>query len=178
MERSICPTSPVNLVWSKSFGHPLWNFYGADGVIFLLAMHGYPVAYLMVAVTLDRIPRALEQAARISGAGTLRTLRTVTFPLILPAALSAFLLSTVSNLADFGIPSIVGTPERYQTLATLIYRYVQSGTVDSPLQAVSGIGLTMLLAVILVLTLVRHIPQPKLPYVAQLDEPEPLHIST
>jgi iron(III) transport system permease protein len=172
------PTSPVNLVWNKSFGHPLWNFYGADGVIFLLAMHGYPVAYLMVAVTLDRIPRALEQAARISGAGTLRTLRTVTFPLILPAALSAFLLSTVSNLADFGIPSIVGTPERYQTLATLIYRYVQSGTVDNPLQAVSGIGLTMLLAVILVLTLVRHIPQPKLPYVAQLDESEPLHIST
>ena len=172
------PTSPVNLVWNKSFGHPLWNFYGADGVIFLLAMHGYPVAYLMVAVTLDRIPRALEQAARISGAGTLCTLRTVTFPLILPAALSAFLLSTVSNLADFGIPSIVGTPERYQTLATLIYRYVQSGTVDNPLQAVSGIGLTMLLAVILVLTLVRHIPQPKLPYVAQLDEPEPLHIST
>ena len=96
-------------------------------------MHGYPVAYLMVAVTLDRIPRALEQAARISGAGTLRTLRTVTFPLILPAALSAFLLSTVSNLADFGIPSIVGTPGRYQTLATLIYRYVQSGTVDNPL---------------------------------------------
>lgn len=171
------PTSPINLAWTQAFGHPLWNLYGGDGVIFLLAVHGYPVAYLMIAVALDRIPDSLEQAARISGAGAWCTLRTVTLPLVLPAALSALILSVVSNLADFGIPSIVGTPERYQTLATLIYRYVQSGTVDSPLQIISGIGMLMLLVVVALLTAVRRIRQPKLTYVARTGQAKPMHMA-
>lgn len=142
------------IAWSGLFGPnvgvnawfdgPLWNIYGGDGVIFLLTLHSYPLAYLIVATALRGLPADLEHAARISGASPLTTLRDVTLPLIRPALLSAFTLTVVANLGDFGIPAIIGTPERYYTLATMVYRYLQSGTVEAPLQVVSTLGVVLL----------------------------------
>jgi len=144
--------SPVNRFWTEIFGGPLWNIYGGDGVVFLLIVHSYPIAYLIIGAALRRVPSDLEQLARVGGAGAWTAVRHVTIPLLKPALLSAFTLTLVSNLADFGIPSIIGLPERYVTLSTLVYRYIQSGTVDAPLEVVSTIGLLLLvLAAITVL---------------------------
>jgi len=143
------PASTVNRAWSEATGGPLWVVYGGDGVVFLLVVHSFPIAYLVVAATLRRIPSDLEQAARTSGAGPWRTVRDVTLPLLRPAALSAFTLVAVSNLADFGIPSIVGLPEGYVTLSTLVYRYLQSGTVEAPLEVVATIGVVLLALAVL-----------------------------
>ncbi|WP_297590784.1 iron ABC transporter permease [uncultured Corynebacterium sp.] len=126
------------------FGREIWNIYGADGVIFLMTLHSYPVVYVIVAAALRSIPADLELAARISGAGSARILRTVTLPLLGPAFLSAFTLTAVSNLADFGIPSILGSPVRFETLATMVYRMMESGIVANPLQVVSTIGTVLL----------------------------------
>ena len=138
------PTGPLNAAWRQWFGGPLWNIYGGDGVIFLLIVHSYPVAYIVVSAALRRVPSDLEQAARISGASAFRAVIGITLPLLRPAMLSAFTLVAVSNLADFGIPAIIGLPERYVTLSTLVYRYIQSGTVDSPLEVVATIGMVLL----------------------------------
>ncbi|GAA1734579.1 iron ABC transporter permease [Microbacterium paludicola] len=140
------PASPLNLWWRGITGQPLWSVYGGDGVVILLAIHSCPVALLVVSAALRRVPADLEQAARIAGAGPLRALATVTLPLLRPAMLSSFMLIAVGNLADFGIPSIIGLPERFTTLATLVYRYLQSGTIDDPLAVVATIG-TVLLAI-------------------------------
>ena len=126
------------------FGREIWNIYGVDGVIFLMTLHSYPVVYVIIAAALRSIPADLELAARISGAGSARILRTVTLPLLGPAFLSAFTLTAVSNLADFGIPSILGSPVRFETLATMVYRMMESGIVANPLQVVSTIGSVLL----------------------------------
>lgn len=142
------------IAWVQLFGrnqgfnavtdHQIWNIYGADGVIFLLTLHAYPIVYVIMASALRKIPRDLELAARLSGAGTWTTLRTVTLPLVRPALLSAFTLTFVSNLGDFGIPALIGSPARFETLATMVYRFVESGTVPNPLQVVSTIGVVLL----------------------------------
>ena len=139
------PSATVNTFWSTHFGGPLWNLYGGDGVIFLLTLHSYPIAMMIVTAALRRVPADLEQAARIAGSSAPRALWEVTTPLLRPAMLSSFTLIAVSNLADFGIPSIIGLPERYVTLSTLVYRYLQSGTVDDPLAVVAAIGFVLLL---------------------------------
>lgn len=139
------PSSFVNRWWSERFGDPLWNLYGGDGVVFLLTVHGFPIAMMIVSQALRRIPADLEQAARVAGSSAPRALWDVTVPLLRPAMLSSFTLIAVSNLADFGIPAIIGLPERYTTLSTLVYRYLQSGTVDDPLAVVAVIGLVLLL---------------------------------
>lgn len=143
------PTAPVNRWWSEVTGSPLWNIYGGDGVIFLLTVHSYPIVMLIVSSALRRVPADLEQAARIAGASALRALTTITLPLLRPALLSSFTLVAVSNLADFGIPSIIGLPERFTTLSTLVYRYIQSGTVEKPLEVVATIGVVLLVLALL-----------------------------
>ncbi|GEK80288.1 ABC transporter permease [Agrococcus baldri] len=147
------PAAPINRWWREHFGEPLWSVYGADGVIMLLIVHSYPIAMLIITAALRRVPADLEQAARIAGASAPRALRTVTVPLLRGAVLSAFTLTAVSNLADFGIPSILGTPERFTTLSTLVYRYIQSGTVDDPLGVVATIGVVLLIVALLSLVL-------------------------
>ena len=57
----------------------------------------------------------------MSGAGPVRTLLTVTFPLILPAIVSSMLLSFIVMLGIYGIPAVLGTPARIPVLTTYIY---------------------------------------------------------
>lgn len=147
------PTGPANVAWTDWFGGPLWNIYGGDGVVFLLIVHSYPIAYIIVSAALRRVPSDLEQAARIGGASAFRAVAGVTLPLLRPAVLSAFTLIAVSNLADFGIPSIIGLPERYVTLSTLVYRYIQSGTVESPLEVVATIGIVLLILAVVAMVI-------------------------
>src|SRR5699024_5871596 len=54
------------------------------------------------------------------------------------------LFRSVANLSDFGIPALLGSPARFETLATMVYRFMDSGTVDNPLQVVSTIGVVLL----------------------------------
>lgn len=126
-----------------------WQFYGGSGVIFLLTLHSLPMAYLVVSAALARVPADLELAARLAGATPRRVFADVTLPLIRQALLAAFTLIFVGNLGDFGIPILVGSPGGYDTLATMIYRFLQSGTVSAPLQVTSQIGIVLLVLGIL-----------------------------
>ncbi|MCV9993398.1 iron ABC transporter permease [Paeniglutamicibacter sp. ZC-3] len=134
------------------------SIFGGWGVVFLLAVHSYPVAYLVIAAALRRIPGNLEEAARISGAGTAQVLRSVTLPLLRPGLLAAFVLTLVANMSDFGIPALIGLPERYTTLTTLVYRYLASSTTSNPLPAVSAIGLVLLALAVLTVLVQRRLP--------------------
>ncbi|MDJ0318298.1 ABC transporter permease [Arthrobacter antibioticus] len=134
------------------------SIFGGWGVVFLLTVHSYPMAYLVISAALKRIPGNLEEASRISGAGTVSVLRTVTLPLLGPGLLAAFVLTMVANLSDFGIPALIGLPERYTTLTTLVYRFLASSTTSNPLPAVSAIGLVLLVMAILAVMAQRKLP--------------------
>lgn len=129
---------------NRAFGTEIWNIYGGDGVTVLLTIHSYPIVYVIVSAALRRIPAELEHAARVAGATTSQVIATVTLPLLRPAMLSAFTLTAVANLADFGIPALIGSPAGFETLATMIYSFVDSSTVDNPLQVASTIGVVLL----------------------------------
>lgn len=135
--------TPGGLV-DRTLGFAPWDFYGFSGVAFLLTLHSYPMAYFVVAAALRRIPADFIDAARMGGATPVRTQIDVTLPLIRPAIAAAFTLTFVSSVGDFGIPIIVGVPGGLDTLSTMVYRYLESGTVDSPLQVVSQIGIILL----------------------------------
>lgn len=134
------PSQGINRI----LGREVWNIYGADGVTFLLAVHSFPMAYVIIVSALRSIPPELELAARIAGASPGQVFFSVTIPLLRPALIASFTLAAIANLADFGIPAILGSPARFETLATMIYRFMDSGTVDNPLQVVSTLGVGLL----------------------------------
>jgi len=89
---------------------------------------------------------SLEEAAEISGASALRTMFTVTFPLIAPAIVSGMLLSFVVMLGIYGVPATLGAPANINVLTTYIFqltswsppRYGTAASVAMILMVVTG----------------------------------------
>lgn len=100
---------------------PEWLAYGFLPIVVTMTLHYYPFAYLMVSGALASVDAQLEEAGEVLGAGRWAVLRRVSFPLILPAILSAFILTFSRALGTFGTPYFLGAPVRYFTLPTMIY---------------------------------------------------------
>lgn len=99
----------------------LWNVRGADGVVFVIILTTFPLAYVIVLGALDRLDPSLEESARISGARLYRVVRDVTLPAMWPAVVSAAALVFVEALANFGVPAVLGFSDGFFVLTTKIY---------------------------------------------------------
>lgn len=98
-----------------------FDFYTMTGIILVFGMYYAPYVYMFTSAALRNMDPSLEEAAEISGASPLRTLATVTFPLIAPAILSGMLLSFVVMLGIYGIPAVLGAPADLHVLTTYLY---------------------------------------------------------
>jgi iron(III) transport system permease protein len=99
---------------------PSWLSYGPVPIIICSALHYYTFFFLFVSAALMSIDSNLEEAGELMGASRWRILRRVTFPLILPAILSGFIMTFSKVMGTFGGPNILGTPVRYYVVATMI----------------------------------------------------------
>ena len=69
-----------------------------------------PYAILVLMPRLQQIDSSLEEAAYDLGASRLRTFRSITLPLILPAVLSAYLIAFTTSFDEYAVASfVVGT---------------------------------------------------------------------
>jgi iron(III) transport system permease protein len=93
-----------------------YNIYGPHGIVLVQLISEIPLVTLILSAVFASISRDLEEAAEDLGGRPLFILRTVTFPLVTPAILTAFLLSFISSISDFGNPMLIGGG--YQVLAT------------------------------------------------------------
>ena len=69
-----------------------------------------PYAILVLMPRLQQIDASLEEAAYDLGASRLRTFRSITLPLILPAVVSAYLIAFTTSFDEYAVASfVVGT---------------------------------------------------------------------
>jgi len=114
-------TGLLNLLAAKA-GIPFHiDLYTMPGMIFVFGIYYAPYVYMFTAAALKNMDPSLEEAAEISGASALRTMATVTFPLILPAIISGMLLSFVVMLGIYGVPAVLGAPANISLLTTYIF---------------------------------------------------------
>jgi iron(III) transport system permease protein len=141
------PVGFVNQLWMALTGdpEPLFRIYGALGIVLALSLYNYPLAYLTVLASLERMDPALEEAARSSGATPFRMVRDVTLPLVAPAVGAGAVLVFLSSVANFGIPAILGFPAKYFVLTTKIFATILD--FDRP----NNLGLAAALSFLLVL---------------------------
>jgi len=125
---------------------PLFNIYGFGGVVLILVLRGYPVVYITVVRALQNMNASYEEAAEISGAGRFTLLRTITFPLMLPAISGAALLVFASSIANFGVAAVLGIPANFYVLTTQIYATILSYGVDNNITIASCLSLYLIAA--------------------------------
>ena len=106
---------------------PEWLSYGTFPISLTLAIHYFPFAYLLVAGALATIDSQMEEGALITGAGRLMTLRRITFPVVAPAFVAAFILTFGKTIGQFALPFLLGAPTQFHTLATMVYANLALG---------------------------------------------------
>jgi len=139
-----------------AIGGPLYDMLGIDIVFtwFAAALASAVVSFPLMArammVAIGDVDTKLEMSARSLGAGPLRVLMTITFPLAYRGIFSGVLLGFVRALSEFGATIVVAgnTPGRTQTLPLAIYTRVQVGDNGLALQLV---GVSVGLAVVTLL---------------------------
>jgi iron(III) transport system permease protein len=98
-----------------------FNIFTLPGMIFVEGMSGSTTLFLLMVGAFRLMDPSMEEAARISGARTLTTLRRVTLGLMMPAVLAAAMYAFLGNLDDFETPLLIGLQAGIYLLPTLIY---------------------------------------------------------
>ncbi|MDO4853446.1 MAG: iron ABC transporter permease [Clostridia bacterium] len=100
--------------------------YGPLAIIIVLSLHYYAYTYLLVSAALNSINSELEEMGEIQGASKALILRRITLPLVLPAMLSAVILTFSKAIGTFGVINYLGSPVRFRTLSSELYSNSQS----------------------------------------------------
>ena len=124
----LSPNAGTLNVWLKSTlglqQSPL-NIYSLGGMIWVMALGSTSFIFLLVVNALRNMDASLEESARTSGAGAMRTALTVTLPLMAPIILSAGMLSFIRAMDSFEVPVLLGLPAKVFVFSNRIYAAVQ-----------------------------------------------------
>jgi putative spermidine/putrescine transport system permease protein len=115
----------TTLAWLGWINKPLPLMYNEFGVVVGLVHIYVPFMVLTLVGVIGRIDPALEEAARILGAGRLRAFLEVTLPLSLPGILAGSLLVFALSISAYVTPVLLGG-SNVLTLPMLIYQQVSA----------------------------------------------------
>lgn len=110
--------------WARELFGIDWALFNVDniyGVMWVTGIFFAPLVYLFVVGSLRRMDPSLEDSARTTGAGLLRTTLTVTLPLVMPGILSGAIIVFVTSAGEFGVPFKLSAPYGWETLTTQIF---------------------------------------------------------
>lgn len=141
------PVGYLNRLYMALSGsdQPLWNLYGRDGIILVMILHEYPMVFITALGGLERMNPELEEAAQISGSRVFRVMRDITLPLMMPTILAGALLVFITNIANFGVPAILGFPDNYYVLTTKIYSAVVKSSQANNLNVAAALSILLAL---------------------------------
>jgi iron(III) transport system permease protein len=127
------------------------DIYGFWGIILAhISSSTVPLMTILMVAPMRRMSSSLEEAARSCGAGTLRTIWSVTLPMMRPAILGATLLSFIYSLKAFEIEYLLGNPVGFKVFSTQIYDWVYR---DPPLYGVATALGILIVPVMIVLAI-------------------------
>lgn len=84
------------------------SIYGLHGLVLVMVLSFFPVAYMNFKGMLENLDPALEDASSDLGASKWQTFWKVTLPMMIPGFAASFLLLFVEAIADLANPLVIG----------------------------------------------------------------------
>lgn len=122
------------------------NISSWPGLIFVYTLDLVPFVFLIVSVAFRNLDPSYEEAARINGAGRLRTFLRISASSVLPAIASAALVVGIAGIGLFSAPTIIGSGARIDVLSTMTVRFIR-GTYPPRIAEGVVIGLMMMIVI-------------------------------
>jgi iron(III) transport system permease protein len=99
----------------------VFNAFTMAGMIWVFGLACVPLGYLFLLPVFLSFDPSLEESAYIAGSKPMHTMFKITFPLALPAFLSAFVLNFLRGLRSFETPVLQGTPGNIKVFVSRVY---------------------------------------------------------
>ena len=113
----------VNQLLMRAFGlaEPVFNIYSYLGITWVhMTATTVPVMVILLGPAFRALDPAMEESARMSGAGRFASLRLVTLPLIYPALIVASVAGLIRSLEAFEVELYLGVPAGIRVYSTKI----------------------------------------------------------
>jgi iron(III) transport system permease protein len=127
------------------------NVYSYGGVVWHMMQYSVPFLFLLIVDAFRSMDPSLEEAARMCGASRLRTFRTVTLQLMLPALTGAAILSFIRGVENFESPLFFGSPAGIHVITTEIYDSINQRSPPQYQYATAASFVIMMLLFLIVL---------------------------
>ena len=106
----------------KPLGIGPFNIYSFWGIVWThLVAHNVSAMVMLLTPAFRNMNASFEEASRISGASSPKTVLRIFIPLMLPAILTVQLLVIMRALEGFEVEQILGPPANIQVMSTWIY---------------------------------------------------------
>jgi len=99
----------------------VFNAFSMAGMIWVFGLACVPLGYLFLLPVFLSFDPSLEESAYIAGSKPMHTMLKITFPLAVPAFLSAFVLNFLRGLRSFETPVLQGTPGNIKVFVSRVY---------------------------------------------------------
>ena len=99
----------------------VFNAFSMAGMIWVFGLACVPLGYLFLLPVFLSFDPSLEESAYIAGSKPVHTMLKITFPLAVPAFLSAFVLNFLRGLRSFETPVLQGTPAGINVFVSRVY---------------------------------------------------------
>lgn len=117
---------PIGQLWSTLTGSGL--AFSFPGIVAASILFNLPFAILPIQRAFETVPGHLREAAWCSGLSVWRTFIRIELPLVWPGVVTAFVLTFMHTLGEFGVVLMVGgaIDGETKTIAIAIYDRVQA----------------------------------------------------
>jgi len=104
-----------------------------------------PISFIITAAALRNLDVSGGEAAAMSGANRVQTLRRVTLPVLKPSLYGALIYVVIIGFGAFDVPAILGLKSRTFVFSTYIYDLVSPQAGQSQYQIAAAVGVLMLI---------------------------------
>ena len=117
----------INQVWMSLTGDAsgIVNVFSFGGLVLVISTNVFFFIFVFTTNALDMISSEMEDAANVLGAGTLRTVTSITLPLVFPAILGGMIVTFLQAIALFGVPALISLPARFPVVTTQLWQFFE-----------------------------------------------------
>jgi len=127
-----------NLPWWSDLTEGPFDVYSIEWIVMITGFSLSAFVYVFVSSGLQNVGQDLQEAARVSGSGPLKSFFTVTLPLLRPSLIYAAGVVLLLGLGQFTAPLLLGANGGVRVLTTQMYIQVSQTPVDYSVAAALG----------------------------------------
>lgn len=122
----------VNQILKSAFGlaGPPFNIYSFSGMVWTFGIDHITLPFLLLAAAFRSMDPTMEEAAMVSGMGTMRCLYHVNMKIMFPSIMATWLLLFIRGIETFEAPALIGVPAGIKVFATDIFLALRDTPTD------------------------------------------------